>query len=810
VVFGSNTATSYGSDIADNSTSGYLIYTTDSVVGSSSNSSGASIFYIIQGSTGYKYDCLLSTDQNGCVVSPQYVSITNGFDFGFCGDSASPCASLTQSIQNIKTNGGENITINVDSGSYTDTFGLINNIEVIISTQSTTKPVFSLISPPIGATAMLSIGLNGKLTINGTILTYNVVSGSNNIVLLLTASITGILTVINSDFKLNGSALVPHSFIRHTGGTISISGSTFSVVVLSSFALIRYAGVAAGTTGTDPLVLNISTSLFTNIESTGDFGTVISTPTPKAYKLTLANVNITNSNQTTTLNRKGMISISSISGSTISLTEVTIDSVKLDSSVTNGSISITGSAEWLMVDTCSFINCRTGQNGGGIYLNVSSWGNTGNTVIQNTTFIGCAAVYGGAICINGIGVKLFLCHFEANNKTTSGSDIYENKNAAATFYSTSTVELCCSDSDPPLFSLNDGNDLDYLLPSCGAPSLFVSNNGNDNNNQCKISSNPCRSISQAITSGTNDDSIVILVFVVGDYDAIGTAVISAGIELYIETVNTSSVASGIKYSSSITTTINLFSTTTGQIEAKNLKLQLGGSTKGSFFSVTGSGLVTIMDSSVISDNQGACQYPFVVVTGNGQVYIISVSVSGLTFSPQSSSNLPLINFLGSLSLSILTSNFTSFTSSSTGGAIFSDSSATGTRTMLIYLNNTNFTQISNSQSTQGIIGTVIGSTSSNVTFHNIQFNGGITGSSSGSILGGSLYIGSSLSFEVDGCLFTGITGVSIGGGFYVNRTNAIKILNSNFSNIQVSTSGGMVDICKFYYFFLFIYLFLNI
>jgi hypothetical protein len=350
--------------------------------------------------------------------------------------------------------------------------------------------------------------------------------------------------------------------------------------------------------------------------------------------------------------------------------------------------------------------------------------------------------------------------------------------------------------------LNDGNDLDNLLPRCTAPPLYVSNNGNDNSNQCTTLTNPCRSISQAIVSGTSFDFIMVLVYVIGDYDVPNGATVSPGIELYVETVNTSSAASGIKYSTSITTSVNLFSTTSGQIEAMNLKFQLGGSTKGWFFSVAGSGLITIVDSSVVSDNQGACQYPLVVVTGTGQVYLIGVSVSGLTLSLQSPSNLPLINLLGSSSLSILTSNFNSITSSSTGGAIFSDSSITTTRTIVIFLNNTNFTQISNLQSTQGIIGTVVGSASSNITLHNTRFSGSIMGSSSGTVTGGCLYIGSTIMFEVDGCVLEGISGVSIGGGFYVNQSNLIKILNCNFSNIEVSTRGGMM-----YFFFPFIFIF---
>jgi hypothetical protein len=792
VTFGSNTGSTGGSDIADNSTSGYLIYTITSVISSTSNSTGSSKFYVIQNSVGLIFDCLLSSEENACALNSTYVSSVSGRDYSFCGLSTSQCASITQSIQNLKNNGGGNGTVYVASGTYISTSAVVSSFQVTVQSASgsTTKPIISLVSPELEV--MINVLSGGNLIWSGTTVVYNIISGTN-IILFSSGSIGAILIITDSDFSVNGTnSPVPQSFIRHNGGTVIISGCTFTNVELSLFSLIRFMG---GSGGSDALLLNVSNTLFNGIASQGDFGAVISTPTPRAYNLAVGDVNITNSNSTSALNNRGVIYVSTSNGAVISLTSVIFDGIKLNSAGGYGAFSMSGTAaQSLSIDGCIFNNARTGLYGGGAFINVTSFNSLGDTVVQNTTFSGCAATYGGGIYIGSVGIKLFICVFDMNNGIT-GIDAYENKSVGQTFYTSLNLELCCSNSEGTgLFSLNDGNNLDILLPPCSAPPLYVSNTGNDNSgNTCRNSSNPCRSVSQAFSLGISEDMILVVVWVIGEYDVPGTTTVVPGIELYIQTVNTSSTQSGIKYSSSITTNISLFSTVTGQIEAKNLKLQIGGSSKGSFFLVSGAGLVTILDSTVISDNQGGSQNSLVLVTGNGEVYLIGVSATGLTFTPQSPSTLPLVNMIGSSSLSILSSNFSSITSNSTSGSIFSDASSSTPRTIKVYLNESIFSQINNYGTTQGVVGTVLGSTTSNITIHGCTFgisNAGLTGNSSLTVLGGGIYLGSANIFESNGCSFQFISGISIGGGMYLNRSASLRVQNSTFSSIQVSTRAG--------------------
>jgi hypothetical protein len=96
-------------------------------------------------------------------------------------------------------------------------------------------------------------------------------------------------------------------------------------------------------------------------------------------------VRITNSNDVFILRKKGLILISMIAGVIISLMTVSIKTIKHDSSTTNNAVSITETgAEWLIVDLCSFDNCGTRQYGEGLFINVTSWGSPGDTIIFGT------------------------------------------------------------------------------------------------------------------------------------------------------------------------------------------------------------------------------------------------------------------------------------------------------------------------------------------------------------------------------------------------------------------------------------------
>jgi hypothetical protein len=105
-------------------------------------------------------------------------------------------------------------------------------------------------------------------------------------------------------------------------------------------------------------------------------------------------------------------------------------------------------------------------------------------------------------------------------------------------------------------------------------------------------------------------------------------------------------------------------------------------------------------------------------------------------------------------------------------------------------------------SPQGILGTVWGSSSSNVTVHNSQvianFTGnGIVGNISQSPLGGGIYVGTTNFLEVDSCSFQSISLIESGGAFYINRSNTITIKNSFFGNNGVRTSGGILSFILF-------------
>jgi hypothetical protein len=137
-----------GNDIADNSTIGVSLYGMHSVINSLSNSTSSdtvSNFYIIQ--HNLNFDCLLT--ESGCGNDPTFVS-TTGVDSEACGSSASPCHSLSQGVQNLIDLYDPEAEISVASGDYTDTAFAVYSIRLTVSTNSATRPSFSLVSPPIG------------------------------------------------------------------------------------------------------------------------------------------------------------------------------------------------------------------------------------------------------------------------------------------------------------------------------------------------------------------------------------------------------------------------------------------------------------------------------------------------------------------------------------------------------------------------------------------------------------------------------------------------------------------------------------
>jgi hypothetical protein len=103
-------------------------------------------------------------------------------------------------------------------------------------------------------------------------------------------------------------------------------------------------------------------------------------------------------------------------------------------------------------------------------------------------------------------------------------------------------------------------------------------------------------------------------------------------------------------------------------------------------------------------------------------------------------------------------------------------------------------------SAQGVVGSIIGSSTSNLTMYDSVFEanetgGGIIGSSSENTLGGVVYVGITSNLEVNNCTFQQISSVVSGGGLYINSSDFVDIQNSVFSHIIVRVSGG---ICYIY------------
>jgi hypothetical protein len=137
-----------GNDIADNSSVGTNIYLKSSVINSTSNStsSGSIVnFFMIQFNSDF--DCLLTI--SGCGNDPTFVSAI-GVDSDVCGTSTSPCRTVKQGVQNLINAYDPEAEINVASGDYTDTTFAVSSIKLTVSTNSATKPVLSLVAPPLG------------------------------------------------------------------------------------------------------------------------------------------------------------------------------------------------------------------------------------------------------------------------------------------------------------------------------------------------------------------------------------------------------------------------------------------------------------------------------------------------------------------------------------------------------------------------------------------------------------------------------------------------------------------------------------
>jgi hypothetical protein len=102
----------------------------------------------------------------------------------------------------------------------------------------------------------------------------------------------------------------------------------------------------------------------------------------------LSGVNITASNSTGAVNGQGLIALSTVGNAVIMISGVLFDGIQLSVNC-NGAFSLNGDAQSLSVVNSTFRSIRTGNAGGAIYLNVSSYvaGYSLDTYIANTVCI---------------------------------------------------------------------------------------------------------------------------------------------------------------------------------------------------------------------------------------------------------------------------------------------------------------------------------------------------------------------------------------------------------------------------------------
>jgi hypothetical protein len=82
------------------------------------------------------------------------------------------------------------------------------------------------------------------------------------------------------------------------------------------------------------------------------------------------------------VNKQGVIYLSTTGSAVISLNKVLFDGIRLDITA-NGSFSVSGTAQSLSIIDSTFRSVKTGNTGGALFLNVSSY----NTSYSVDTYI---------------------------------------------------------------------------------------------------------------------------------------------------------------------------------------------------------------------------------------------------------------------------------------------------------------------------------------------------------------------------------------------------------------------------------------
>jgi hypothetical protein len=122
--------------------------------------------------------------------------------------------------------------------------------------------------------ALLRVGVDGNVTVEGFGLVYNVIPG---VCLVLVTAVSSEITIVKCDFSVNGTDSVPQSLIQHLGGRATIINSTFMDIALSSNSLIAFWGSAVEVTD-GSISLEIENTTFSGIVSRGNFAAVIYSP----------------------------------------------------------------------------------------------------------------------------------------------------------------------------------------------------------------------------------------------------------------------------------------------------------------------------------------------------------------------------------------------------------------------------------------------------------------------------------------------------------------------------------------------------
>lgn len=241
------------------------------------------------------------------------------------------------------------------------------------------------------------------------------------------------------------------------------------------------------------------------------------------------------------MNGRGVISVLAANGSVISFNRLFVSNIRVSQN-TNGAVSVSGTVTSLSFVYCQFVSIVAGNYGGGVYLNVETFVNGEDSVIQNSVFVSCSAERGGGIYIGRSGIVIFDTNFSGNTASLSGNDIYFNSSSEQTFYHSSTFELCCSSTSGVRFSLSDDTDLDNLLPNCvilSGQRYISSTNSFDAMNQCLNEANPCRSLGTALSRSVESGDEAVAVTIIGEFDDSAT-VIGSGVFLYLASVSAES------------------------------------------------------------------------------------------------------------------------------------------------------------------------------------------------------------------------------------------------------------------------------